>query len=250
MKKIRLVTSALLLGLFLFSGCTSSEKETANTDTSQSSASKLTKEALNELDLPQLENEVDDEEAVIEIVTSKGTIKAKLFPEYAPKAVENFITHAKNGYYNNTTFHRVIDEFMIQGGDPKGDGTGGESIWNENFAPEISPNLYHIRGALAMARTSGDVKEKTQSSQFYIVENDKDMSDGLLNTSYPQAIIDAYRNGGTPDLDKQYAVFGQVIEGMDVVDAIGAMETDENDKPKEDVRIEKINVLQEASETD
>ncbi|NLX61223.1 MAG: hypothetical protein GXZ06_01660 [Tissierellia bacterium] len=85
--------------------------------------------------------------------TNYGTIKIRLFPEAAPKAVENFKTHAKNGYYKGVTFHRVIDEFMIQGGDPSGNGTGGESIWGEPFEDEFHKDYHHIRGALSMANS-------------------------------------------------------------------------------------------------
>lgn len=100
-----------------------------------------------------MNTEVADNEDLVEMVTTKGTIKIKLFPELAPKAVENFMTHAKDGYYDGVTFHRVIQDFMIQGGDPEGNGTGGESIWGEGFETEISNQLYNIRGALSMART-------------------------------------------------------------------------------------------------
>lgn len=248
MKTRKFLTSVgIFASLLLFAAC-GSLKENTGSSTSSSKTETKTSESvdLNSLDLPQLSDEVTDDEDLVELVTTEGNIKIKLFPKYAPKAVENFMTHAKDGYYDGVSFHRVIKDFMIQSGDPKGDGTGGESIWNEEFAPEISPNLYHINGALAMARTSGDVSEKTQGSQFYIVQNENDVSDGLLKEDYPEEIIQAYKNGGTPFLDFEYSVFGQVIEGMDVVDKIGNLETDSQDKPKETVKIEKINILQEA----
>lgn len=111
---------------------------------------------------PQLSNEVAEDEAVVKITTNKGDITVKLFPKYAPLAVENFLTHAKEGYYNGLLFHRVINNFMVQTGDPKGDGTGGESIWKgkdtskdsgAGFENEYSPYLYNLRGALAMANS-------------------------------------------------------------------------------------------------
>ena len=83
--------------------------------------------------------------------TNMGEIKIKLFPNEAPKTVENFTTHAKNGYYNGLIFHRVIKDFMIQGGDPQGTGIGGESIWGRKFEDEFNPNLHNLRGALSMA---------------------------------------------------------------------------------------------------
>ena len=85
------------------------------------------------------------------VKTNMGEIKIRLFPKYAPKAVENFVTHAQNGYYNGLIFHRVIENFMIQGGDPNGNGTGGKSIWGEPFEDEFTPELHNLRGALSMA---------------------------------------------------------------------------------------------------
>ncbi len=237
-KMIRAVAcSALLL---LLGGCGTNSQ----TDKTKTTASSEEQVDLNSLELPQLNNEVADNEYLVEMETTKGNIKLKLFPEQAPKAVENFVTHAKDGYYNDVIFHRVIQDFMIQSGDPEGTGMGGESIWGTEFAPEISKQLYHLNGALAMARTQGDITDKTQGSQFYIVSNETDQSDGLLFEDYPEKIIEAYKNGGVPALDSDYSVFGQTIEGMDVVKAIAAVET-ENEKPKEDIVIKKITILQE-----
>ena len=211
---------------------------------------------------PQL-SEPEKGETIATIHTNKGDIKVRFFPEEAPKAVENFVTHAKEGYYDGLTFHRVINEFMIQGGDPVGDGTGGESIWGEPFEVEPSLALKHFRGALCMAKSSLPV---SIGSQFYIVQNDgldeqskqalesyKQQGDEVVYTGkdfelkvkdiYPEAVIDEYlKNGGTPSLDIQYTVFGQVYEGLDVVDTIAKVETDDNDKPKEDVIIESVEV--------
>ncbi len=247
LKKMGLMLTLLACASLLVTACSDSTTKDKKATTS-TSKKETKKEDINaeSFDLPQLSTAVATNEDLVELVTSQGTIKIKLFPEYAPKAVENFMTHAKDGYYNGTTFHRVINEFMIQGGDPDGTGAGGESIWKTEFAPEISNHLYHIRGALAMARTTGEVTAKTQGSQFYIVQNDQDVSDGLLTDDYPQKIIDAYQKGGTPTLDQQYSVFGQVIEGMAVVDKIAQTETDDSDKPKTTITVEKINVLQEA----
>nr|WP_185762597.1 peptidylprolyl isomerase [Bacillus methanolicus] len=174
--------------------------------------------------------------------TSMGAIKIKLFPEYAPKTVENFITHSENGYYNGLIFHRVIKDFMIQGGDPKGNGTGGESIYGHPFEDEFSDRLFNIRGALSMANAGPN----TNGSQFFIVQNssvDPGLKSQMEQAGYPKEIIEAYENGGTPWLDFRHTVFGQVIEGMDVVDKIANTPTGPNDKPKEDVVIEKITVL-------
>ncbi|MDA9470262.1 peptidylprolyl isomerase [Enterococcus sp. 5H] len=248
-----MAATILLASLVAFAACGTKTEKSADSSADSSAETKSSESAvdLNALDLPQLSDEVTEDEDLVELVTTEGSIEIKLFPKYAPKAVENFMTHAKDGYYDNVTFHRIIKDFMIQSGDPKGDGTGGESIWNDEFAPEISPNLYHLNGALAMARTGGDVSEKTQGSQFYIVQNDEDVSDGLLKSEYPEKIIEAYKNGGTPFLDFQYSVFGQVVKGMDVVNKIANTETKasasgESSTPVNEVRIEKINILQEA----
>ncbi|WP_071131416.1 peptidylprolyl isomerase [Enterococcus timonensis] len=247
MKKIILfpLMSVLLLSLGACSssnttdGSNNSESATTNSSTTTESTSTVD---LNSLALPQLDLTVAADEAQVEMVTSKGTIMLKLFPKLAPKAVENFLTHAKEGYYDGLTFHRVINEFMIQSGDPEGTGAGGESIWGEAFENEISNQLYNVRGALAMANAGAD----TNGSQFYIVQNTDNVSDGLLYDDYPEAIVEAYKNGGVPSLDGSYTVFGQVISGMETVDAIAEVETDDSDKPTEEVKIEKVNVISEG----
>lgn len=201
---------------------------------------------------PQLSNDVTDNESEVLMHTSEGDITIKLFPKYAPLAVENFLTHAKEGYYNGVLFHRVISDFMIQSGDPKGDGTGGESIWKNKdksidsgngFKNEISPYLYNIRGAVAMANAGAD----TNGSQFFINQNTDDQSQKLSSSSYPEPFIGAYAKGGNPSLDGNYTVFGQVIDGMDVVDKIAQTATDDNDKPTTDVTITSIDILKDSS---
>ena len=107
-----------------------------------------------------------------EMITSMGTVKVRLFPTQAPKTVENFITHAKNGYYDGVTFHRVMEDFMAQGGDPNGTGTGGESIWGGNFEDEFSDDLCNLRGALSMANAGAN----TNGSQFFIVQNSQPLT--------------------------------------------------------------------------
>lgn len=194
---------------------------------------------------PQLTTAVLENEVEVEMVTNHGTIKLKLFPEHAPKAVENFVTHSKNGYYDGLTFHRVIKDFMIQGGDPKGNGTGGESIWGQPFEDEFSKELFHLRGALSMANSGPN----TNGSQFFIVQNaslDPGFKDQMEQAGFPADIIEAYmKNGGTPWLDFRHTVFGQVVEGMDVVDSIADVPTGMQDMPTDDVKIEIINVLSE-----
>ncbi len=108
-------------------------------------------------------------EKVVVLETTIGDIVIRMFPESAPKTVENFITHADNGYYDGLIFHRVMNEFMIQGGDPKGNGTGGESIWGEKFEDEFNANLLNIRGSIAMANSGAN----TNGSQFFINQRKK-----------------------------------------------------------------------------
>ncbi|KAK9763570.1 Peptidyl-prolyl cis-trans isomerase cyp15 [Basidiobolus ranarum] len=147
--------------------------------------------------------------------TTMGDIHLRLFPEHAPKAVENFITHTKKGYYDNVIFHRVIKGFMIQTGDPLGDGTGGESIWGSDFEDEFHRELRHDRPyTLSMANAGPN----TNGSQFFI-------------TVVP-----------TPWLDNKHTVFGRAVAGMDVIHAIENAKADKMDKPFEDIKILNIEI--------
>jgi peptidyl-prolyl cis-trans isomerase B (cyclophilin B) len=240
--KILLVIAAMML---LLAACGTSTSKQAN-EAGNKSAKTTPKEgdkALNDTDFPQLTTEVADKEKLVEMQTTMGTIKIKLFPEFAPKAVENFVKHSEDGYYNGLIFHRVINDFMIQGGDPEGNGTGGESIYGKPFEDEFSNRLYNLRGALSMANSGAN----TNGSQFFIVQApkvDSSMISQMEKAGYPNTIIKAYeKNGGTPWLDHRHTVFGQVVEGMDVVDKIAGTPVGAQDKPKEDVIIKKINVL-------
>lgn len=179
--------------------------------------------------------------AVIE--TTMGTMKAMFFPEDAPKCVENWLTHAKDGYYNGLIFHRVIKDFMIQTGDPQGTGMGGESIWGHGIADEYSKNLYHFRGALCMAKSSAP---NSIGSQFYIVQGVEvgpDLQKQMADGGWPEeAVVQYAQAGGYPYLDQRYTVIGQVFEGLDVVEAISKVPTGRADRPKEDVKILSITV--------
>ena len=174
------------------------------------------------------------------IKTSLGDIAIALFPEQAPKAVENFVSLAKKGYYDGVIFHRVISDFMIQTGDPTGTGMGGQSIWEKTFEDEFSSELYNLRGAVSMANAGPN----TNGSQFFIVEN-KNMPKRILKqlTDYPEEILTAYKKGGTPWLDGRHTVFGQVVSGMEVVDKIAKAKTDWGDKPLEDVIIQSVELI-------
>lgn len=176
--------------------------------------------------------------------TNFGKITVKLFPKEAPKTVENFITHAKDGYYNGLIFHRVIKDFMIQGGDPTGTGMGGESIWGHSFEDEFDPALHNLRGSLSMANAGPN----TNGSQFFIVQANSVPSNMIaqmkeMSDSFPEATVEAYEKlGGTPWLDFRHTVFGQVTDGMDVVDAIAATPVGPQDKPIKDVIINGIEI--------
>jgi len=153
-------------------------------------------------------------EQIAVIKTNMGTIKLRLFPDKAPKSVENFLGLIGKKYYDGIIFHRVIPGFMIQGGDPKGNGTGGESLWGGQFDSEISKDLSHVRGALSMANAGPD----TNGSQFFIVQKDSTFLDG------------------------GYSIFGQAFEGMDIVDKIVNVKRDGSDKPLSPVKMEKVTV--------
>jgi peptidyl-prolyl cis-trans isomerase B (cyclophilin B) len=192
---------------------------------------------------PQLTAELLENEKAVVMETNLGDIKIKLFPEFAPKTVENFVTHVQNGYYEGVIFHRIIKDFMIQGGDPQGTGTGGESIWGSPFEDEFSMHVFNHRGALSMANAGPG----TNGSQFFIVQApqvDSRMGEQMKQAGYPEEIINAYmEKGGTPWLDHKHTVFGHVLEGMDIVDKIANLETSHGDKPAEDVVIKSIKVL-------
>lgn len=176
------------------------------------------------------------------IKTNQGEIVVQLFEKLAPKTVKNFIELASKGYYDGVTFHRVIPDFMIQGGDPTGTGRGGESTYGHPFEDEFSDQLFNFNGALSMANAGPN----TNGSQFFIVSNEHvpaNMIDQMKMVGYPQAVIDYYKeHGGTPWLDHRHTVFGQVIKGMDVVQAISKVQRDQMDKPKDDVVMEKVTI--------
>ena len=255
---LALASSLLLAACSSSTDTSSSSSEAASSSsTDTTSSSQYAKDlayAINNpnASFPQLSTDIADNEAAVKIKTSLGDITIKLFPEEAPLAVENFLTHAKEGYYDGIIFHRVINGFMIQGGDPEGNGTGGQSIWagkddsidaGNGFKNEVSAFLYNIRGALAMANAGAD----TNGSQFFINQNPADASGQLSSGKTPGKIIEAYKNGGNPSLDGGYTVFGQVIEGMDVVDKIASSETDSNDKPTTEITINSIEIIKDYS---
>ena len=195
-----------------------------------------------ELHFPQVDIEAV-EGPIATIKTNHGDMRVKLFPDHAPKTVVNFIALSKDGYYDGVIFHRIIKDFMIQGGDPTGTGMGGDSIYGESFEDEFSEELYNIRGALSMANAGPN----TNGSQFFIVQNQhlpyskKEIARG----GWPEPIAEIYaEQGGTPHLDRRHTVFGQLADeaSYEVLDAIAGVETGAMDKPVEDVVIETIEI--------
>lgn len=189
-------------------------------------------------------------DVIATIKTNFGSIRVKMLPEAAPKAVENFLTHARNGYYNGIIFHRVINDFMIQGGDPTGTGMGGESIWGVPFEDEFTPDARNFRGALSMANAGPG----TNGSQFFIVQAGPETIDARMfpmlkrqGKEFSEEAVAKYTEmGGTPWLDGAHTVFGQVIEGMDVVDKIAAVRVDRSSRPYDEVSI--IGITEETVE--
>lgn len=238
----------------------------------------------------QLEKPSDGDTIAI-MHTSMGDITLRLFPEQAPKTVTNFLTLAQEGKYDNTIFHRVIDDFMIQGGDYENfNGTGGTSSYGADFEDEFCDKLFNIRGAVSMANSGPD----TNGSQFFINQKSAEayragggwdtyvqqwdyVKQQLRNYSETN-FLDSWiqqngtycyntdvvsddiqtlyeNNGGNPYLDGAYnavdrghTVFAQVINGMDVVDAIASVEVDESNAPLEDVIISSVEVTTYSAE--
>ena len=152
------------------------------------------------------------------IQTNKGTIKFELLEEDAPKTTENFRLLAEKGFYNGVIFHRVINGFMIQGGDPTGTGRGGESAWGGRFADEIkSSSEVYQRGYKAGTVAMANAGPNTNGSQFFI-----------MHVDYP--------------LPPSYTIFGRVTEGQDVVNAIATTKTSSGDRPVEEVKMEKVTI--------
>jgi len=164
---------------------------------------------------------MSDSTTVAVINTNMGTIEIELFADQTPKTVENFVGLSEKDYYNGVILHRVIENFMIQGGDPTGTGSGGESLWGGKFADEFDSSLSHDGpGILSMANAGPN----TNGSQFFIT---------LV---------------ATPWLDGKHTVFGKVINGMDVVVAIGKVKTGAGDRPVEDVVMEQVTIEKRPAE--
>lgn len=252
--KTKFLSICLIISLlFILTGCSKNETSENKIISRNNTVKKEEKKEENPLDdvdfkaaaEHQMAMPKDGETIAIMHVKDFGDIKFKFFEDVAPKAVENFLTHSKNGYYNGVTFHRIMKEFMIQGGDPTATGAGGESIWGDNFQAEVDYEYVPYRGSLCMASSSLGI-----GSQFFITQANysEAMEKAMENGGYPKSLIEQYKNyGGYLSLYLNYTVFGQVFEGMDVVDKITDVEVElsssgEMSKPVQDVVIESIEV--------
>lgn len=205
-KKTMSLLLVIALSFSLFIGCSKKEEPTNENNASTNT------------DTQETEKGKDDKNPVATIEMEDGSkIKIELYPDVAPNTVRNFISLANSNFYDGLIFHRVIPDFMIQGGDPEGTGVGGPgySIKGEFSSNDFENNLNHDRGIISMARAQD---KNSAGSQFFIMHKD------------------------SPHLDGEYAAFGKVIEGIEVVDKIAAVETDAQDKPNEDVKMKKVTV--------
>lgn len=174
---------------------------------------------------------------IVTLKTSLGEIELMFFPQQAPKTCENFLTHVKEGYYNGLKFHRVIPDFMIQGGDPTGTGPRR----TEHLGPPLPRRVLHGSVEFPAGPFHGNSGPNTNGSQFFIVQApvvSEDLLGQMKRAGFPEEVIAQYEQvGGTPWLDRKHSVFGQVIRGMDVVDAIANVAADGGNMPLEDVKI-------------
>ena len=237
-KKIATLTLAVSMITMMFSGC---GKEDLIAEKAAGTVAPMNFTA----------PEIGEKIAVIK-VKDYGEIKIKFFPEYAAKGVENFVGLSEMDYYDELIYHRVVEDFVIQGGDPRGDGTGGNSVWGQDFAVDAAPNLYHFSGAVAYAHAQNG----GNGSQFYIVCTNE--GETFYDTAVPltEELISEYgysdevnalymEKGGLPYLDGGYTVFGQVFEGMDVVYAISEVKIDPATAlPAKQVVIESIEIVE------
>jgi len=234
----------MLLGIF-FTACSSGKKK-EDPQNQNATPGRPSRESIQLIQFG--EAQPGSPTAVME--TTMGTINIRFFPEQAPKAVENFLTLAEQGFYNGKLFHQVSRGFMIQGGALSHTGEGGTSIYRDTegntipFETEWDINLWHFRGALSMV--AGTAAEgDSHLSQFRIIQNDhlgEDMLSSLSEAGHPDIVIEKYKEtGGAPHLDSKNTVFGQVTKGMDVVDQICRVKAT-GGRPQEDVIILKVTV--------
>ena len=198
-------TLTLLLTTLLVTGCNAKDAKEIN----------ATKVADKSAELTAVKNEEKSSKNIVVLETNQGTIELKMFPKIAPLAVENFTTLASKGYYDGLIFHRVIKDFMIQGGDPTGTGTGGESIWKKEFVNEYGKNVVFDKPFLLAMANHGP---NTNGSQFFITTK------------------------ATPWLNGGYTIFGEVVSGQDVVTKIENTKTAAADRPVSEQKMIKVYV--------
>lgn len=217
MKRTIAIIFSIIMIAALFAGCGDKEANKMVLSGSYTDVKDVPEANAKDIDSSYQTAPPKDGDVVAIIHTNMGDISMRFFPEVAPLAVNNFIALSKAGKYDNTIFHRVISNFMIQGGDYTNfNGTGGQSIYGKEFKNEVNKNVHNSAGAVAMANRGAN----TNGSQFYINQ---------VDNSY---------------LDNSYTVFGQVYDGMDVVNKIASVNTDAADKPLEDVKITGIDVTE------
>lgn len=214
MKKL---LALLMTGTILLTGCgktqaydTTAKETVKETETAKETADTTKDEGVDPKTVEKVNAKIT--------VKDYGTIELELYPSKAPQTVSNFTSLARDGFYDGLTFHRVIDGFMIQGGDPDGTGTGGPgySIKGEFSSNGVENDIKHLRGVISMARKSSP--KDSAGSQFFIMHQD------------------------APHLDGEYAAFGKVTSGMDIVDKIVKVEKDKNGKPNTSVIMEKVEI--------
>lgn len=249
-----IMTGCMILSMALCVGCGAKKSgDTAKKTTTEAKKEDkvLSKYKVSKITGAKKTKQLADAQKGETIATMKvkgyGQMRFKFFLKEAPLAVKNFVTLADNGYYNGQKFHRVMNDFMIQSGDPTGTGSGGESIWGKEFKNETSDKLLPLRGSLCMANAGQD----TNGSQFFIVQAKADTAKEAIETGSID-LTDAQKKlfeeqGGYPTLTGGYTVFGQMIDGYDVLDKIAAVKTKDNGSgeqstPAKDVIIEKITI--------
>lgn len=258
MKKIALLFAILTLSTLLFGCGKQNDAEPASSSASSSESAQSMPSNEDEIVQHNLKIDADDinliqaqtpgpDAKTAVIKTSVGDIKLVLYPEQAPKAVENFIALAKEGYYDNQTFYEVLPNVRVSTGDPEGTGHKGESSFEDGkkFEDEYNLNLWHFNGAVAM--NNGGSPDRNDS-RFYIISNSSisnDLAEEMLDAAFPEKVVDQYlKVGGVPNYDFKDTVFAQVVEGLDVVEKIASSPRDDANKPKEDITILSIEIAE------
>ncbi len=273
MKKILAIVCACILVSASLSACSSRDKgagssSAASSTTESSAASQLPEGAPSAAERPSLpqaaqNNQTIDQEAielvqfvepgpgdtVAVVTTSMGEVRIKLFPKYAPKAVENFTKLAEEGFYNGKEFHNIMPDYLIQSGAVNTNGTGSKSVITNSqgeaapFEDEFSMDLWHFRGAVACANPG---TPNSNGSQFIVIQANSIVgytSNDLKEAQWPEKVIAKYEEvGGAPHLDWNHTIFGMVTSGMEVVDEIAATKSEEASAPAKPVVIESVTI--------